>query len=442
MSHILTNYTGGRSNWGCQATSIGLLNFLQDECIPVENTISTVPLPRGHDLDKLHEITYGNQIRDIYSKEEPTHRDLDLIDRLVQERFGDYYYQVRDADIVFFQGEGSIGPSNYLRNTRLYGLPFLASRKWKKNVIALNLTLYAANESDRRVLGSLFQGFRLVAVREAASYAYGKEMGLSVNLVCCPDMAFRSARTILTGSAHDIGTDYFCVSGSALLNKLDSRMIARTVEQIALKTGLEPVFVHSREKDWDGLGGYLKSFRNVSGTAISDHNDLLPILAKSRFVFGGRYHTAVSALSQTTPIILLPGNNFKSEGLADLVDIDFRVFSPSDIHAILDAAQDLVHQNSEYRSRIENALRKLSIMHVEFSDLVRAILDSETIEVDQFKTLHPIVRWSHRKQFDGLYSKYNRSKRPFAFFGRRNLEKLRQKPDFTDHIAKTFTHLP
>ena len=442
MKVVLTNFTGGRSNWGCRATSLGLTEFLRGDCLPPDAVLETVPLPRGHALDRLQEAVHGRRISEIYGKERPTDDDLDLIEQLVKERFGAYFDMVRDADLVLFQGEGSIGPTNYLRNVRLYGLPFLAGRKWKKPVLSLNQTLFAASESDRKVLGAILRGFDLVAVREASSYAYGLEMGLSENLVCCPDMAFRGEKASTEVTTRAIEGDYYCVSGSAVIRELDLKMIARAVDAISAATGMAPLLLHSRNKDRDSLGRMLKSYHKVSAADIPDHSDLVAILARSKFVFGGRYHTAVSALSQTTPVILLPGNTFKSEGIADLIGVDFPVFSPSDTADIVAAAKDVTARQGEYRNRISAGLDRISQMQEDFAGLLRDFVREGRANVRQYESLHPVVRWQHRGRFDTLYARYNTMRKPFGFFRRQALEKLRRMPGLHDQIARTFTDLP
>ena len=442
MKIALTNYTGDRSNWGCRATSIGLVDFLRSECLPPDVRLDTVPLPVSHEVDRLHEAVHGRRLRAMYASAQPSAADLDLLEELARERFGSHFDVVRDSDLVFFQGEGSIGPANYLRNVRLFGLPFLASRKWNKPVISLNQTIYAAGGSDRRVLASIFSGFDLVAVREAASYSFAKEMGLSDRLVCCPDMAFREDRVSSDRSPVGVDRGYFCVSGSAALKKLDEKMIARAVERIADATGLAPVLVHSRKQDRDMLGTRLASSRSIGAGDMPDHHQLVSLLAGAKFVFGGRYHTAISALSRTTPVILLPGNTFKSEGIADLIGVDFRIFSPSEVSAMAAASLDLVAREDEYRARIGAGLAGIAMMHAAFAELVRDGLRNRSVDVTRYASLHPNVRWADRYRFDSIYAKVNRHRRRLVFFGGAALARLRGTPEYRQRIARTFTDLP
>lgn len=442
MKIALTNYTGGRSNWGCRATSIGLVDFLRAECLPPDARLDTVPLPVAHEVDQLHEAVHGNRLRAIYATAQPSPADLDLLERLTRERFGTYFDIVRDADVVLFQGEGSIGPGNYLRNVRLFGLPFLASRKWKKPVLSLNQTIYAAGKGDRAVLASIFSGFDLVAVREAASYGFAKGMGLSDRLVCCPDMAFCEDRVSWDRPPGGVDREYFCVSGSAALKKLEERMIVHTVDEIAKATGLVPVLVHSRKQDREMMEAKFASLRSVSADEMPDHRQLVSILAGAKFVFGGRYHTAVSALSQTTPVVLLPGNTFKSEGIADMIGVDFPVYSPSETSDIVAVSRDLVVRQGEYRESISVGLSRIAGMQAAFAELLRRIMQERRVDVSRYPTLHTDTRWTDRHRFDAIYAKVNKHRRRLVFFGGRSLARLRLASDFRESVDRTFVDLP
>ena len=74
--------------------------------------------------------------------------------------------RVRSADVVLFQGEGTMGPSRYYENLRFFGLPFLASRLWKKPVISLNQSFVIDRDMDRAAAVNIFGRFEVVALRE------------------------------------------------------------------------------------------------------------------------------------------------------------------------------------------------------------------------------------------------------------------------------------
>lgn len=68
MRIVVTNYTGDRGNWGCQATSRELLRFLQETAPDRDaSSIMTVILPAPHTFDRHVGSGYGGRLRRIYS---------------------------------------------------------------------------------------------------------------------------------------------------------------------------------------------------------------------------------------------------------------------------------------------------------------------------------------------------------------------------------------
>ena len=65
----------------------------------------------------------------------------------------------KGADVVIFQSEGSVEPSNFFRSTKHFGLPFLASRLWGIPVLSMNQTLYAATGSEQEIVRNIFSSF-------------------------------------------------------------------------------------------------------------------------------------------------------------------------------------------------------------------------------------------------------------------------------------------
>ena len=54
MRVALTNYTGDRGNWGCQATSRNLLAFLKETFSANPSaSIDVIPFPTAHPIDRL-----------------------------------------------------------------------------------------------------------------------------------------------------------------------------------------------------------------------------------------------------------------------------------------------------------------------------------------------------------------------------------------------------
>jgi hypothetical protein len=73
-------------------------------------------------------------------------------------------------------------------------------------------------------------------------------------------------------------------------------------------------------------------------------------------VLGGPYHTAIRALAEGTPVIVLPGNTFKNEGLGTMLGFDILFNSGDDFAGIMAEADRLVHGGEPLRGQIRGAV--------------------------------------------------------------------------------------
>lgn len=447
MKIVVLNYTGDRANWGCQATSRNLLDFLRSslDCVP-QLSVATIPLPRSHAVDDLVAAVHGERIRAIYAAEHPGREQLRFLENVTRERFGDMLSVVETADVVVFQGEGSIGPQRSLHNVQLFGPPFLAAHLWRRPVLAMNQTLYACDTDDARILARIFGGFDLVAVREARAYTFARSIGLDKTLLC-PDLAFAAATFVPATHAPVPQVPYFCIAGAAVLVSDDIGPTLAAVRQIATRHGLRPVFVFSRPDDQSLVRAAAKrsgdcDFDVVSSADYPRFEQILPLLANATLLLGRRYHTAISALAEGTPAILLPGNTFKSEGLGPMLGLEMPVISAQDVSAIVAESDRLVQGGEALRERIRDAVRRARDVHAQFGDVVRrfvrrsapvAIPDCLRPEPPTFPTPGP---------HDDLYLAENRqARRSSALLSRWRLRRLRGATDFHRSLEASFTPL-
>jgi len=127
MRAVILNFTADRKNWGCQATSIGLYRFVSHVLKPHGfSQVETVLFPHSHIKDFWQQKIYGTQIREVFSANDPSAQQLKMLEELCQSRFGYHVDKVKNADLVFFQGEGTMGPSNFYETCRVFALPYLA----------------------------------------------------------------------------------------------------------------------------------------------------------------------------------------------------------------------------------------------------------------------------------------------------------------------------
>lgn len=451
MRVALTNYTGDRGNWGCQATSRNLLAFLKETFSANPSaSIDVIPFPTAHPIDRLSEAAIGEKIHSIYSSARPSQSQLSFIEGLTRERFGSCFDRARHADVIVFQGEGSIGPAASFRTPRVFGLPFLAAHLWRKPVLSLNQTIYFASDQDATCARNLFDSFHLVAVRECASYCFATDAGIR-GVTLCPDMAFMEFDRSLAPPAALETSRYFCVSGSAVADLLDPVSFASIIRALAERFGLDPVFLFSRSQDKElflCLQSRIGAVRShtLSSKEWPDYRSILPVLRSAQFVIGGRYHTAVSALSQGTPVILIPGNTFKSEGIGPMLGLDIPVFDPSQTEAILGFASRLVANRSHMTLQTRRSVAGLRVLYDRLRDSIMTILRAGQHQPPGFPIRHdrpdpelPCGQLEIRHQ--EIYRAKNlRRTMPCGLLDIWRLSQLRRGRDFEPSIEATLTN--
>lgn len=379
MRAVILNFTGARENWGCQATSVGLYRFLSHVLEPHGfSEINTVPLPPSHFQDVWHRKKYGVQIRDTFSSQTPNPDQLKLIERLCRSRFKSHVDTVKNADLIFFQGEGTMGPSKFYECARVFALPYLAKKLWKKPVISLNQSFVVSIAADIPVAENVFNSFNLNAFREEKSWRVATENGIK-NSVLCPDFAFVDAYDKVSERPKDLPEEYFCVTGSAALSEYDIGNYAETVEAIHLQTGLFPVCLYSRKSDKKFVQAIIERLGESRAKIISQSNfnnvyQILPVLKQAAFTLGGRYHTAISSLCMRTPVILTAGNSYKSEGLGDMLGLHLPIMSPDDATAIVKQAKIYLENEDRGTKALKIGLQNILKTHVAFSKNLSGVI--------------------------------------------------------------------
>ena len=377
MKAVILNFTGQRENWGCQATSWNLYRFCWTTLKPLGlDHLAIVPLPPGCISDSFVQKRYGARIRAIYSDPNPSTQDLEFLERLARRRFGDMVDRVRSADVVFFQGEGTMGPGRYYENLRFFGLPFLASRLWKKPVISLNQSFVIDRDVDRAAAVNIFGKFKVVALREGRSLERCLENRIET-AVLCPDMAFLDAlNTVASAPAVSDNAGYFCATGSAGLGGYHVDDYVNSLAVVAYRTGLTPVFLYSRSSDTI-IGQKLKEILGEDGLKIlsvadlPSYQELLPVLASAKFTVGGRYHSSVSSMAMRTPVILTAGNTHKSEGLGQLLQMSLPIHASDDTDGIVNSCLQILASLDAKRTELDAAMTRMGQTYGLFSQFVQ-----------------------------------------------------------------------
>jgi polysaccharide pyruvyl transferase WcaK-like protein len=376
MKIVVLNYTGYRQNWGSQATSRGLLQIICRIFGDLRGVkIDVVPYPPSFILDYWDEWINSSYIRDVLIHHDNSVESLRRFEKLCALRFSYMLDRLKDADIVFFQGEGAIGGRRQFDRVQLFGLPVLAKLVYKKKVISINQTIAYSSEHELGYLKKIYSLFDLNFVRELQSFnlCSGEawpEFGY------LPDAAF-------TYVPHGTGVDipenksYFCITGSAHISSYDVRSYANNIKILSDKWGLTPVFIYSRSGDSAIAKEYEKygdNFKVICHQSHPDVDDVIPILRSAAVVIGGRYHTSISALTQNTPVILTRSNSHKSDGLVKQFEGSVRLVDHANNYEMISAMGQIMNNRELLQSNIKVHLADIRRQSDEVIDRLKTSL--------------------------------------------------------------------
>lgn len=369
----ILNFTGERTNWGCRATSwelVRALNRQWPDSRPFE--LRTVPLLPHHALDVELWRRHGREIREAYRSLSPSAAQRSNMLAIARARFGDLLEPICTADLVLFQGEGTMTGTDFIRADRLLLLPWVAQHALGKPVIWLNQTLFSADAEFTDALLHVLSGVEQLWVREPASLHWLNRHGV-MHARLVPDTAFLTD-PLDHGDIQErlAGRRYFCVTGSAALFADRIPAFLDAIREIANRTGLLPVFACSAGRDlqlaeaaaqaWP-KGSHLRLPAGLGYPAVAHH------LTQATMLVGGRYHLSILAAIGGTPSVLLETNTVKLDGLVELLGTSWKVRPWADLH---DAVEDAVRlAASSARDRAELRQRTATLR----SDVLDAVVD-------------------------------------------------------------------
>jgi len=226
-------------------------------------------------------------------------------------------------DRLYLNGEGDIhSRSGHL--ARLLGIASLHKR--------LGACVCAVNQSVDLVPGSeaaslvkmTYPTFDYISVREPCSLRLLNQLGLDkVELV--PDAAFSlppvtDEEVAVAAFELQLPAQYVCLTGSSDLNARSAGKFLPVYESVRQVTGLPVVMLASTKTD-KALGKLLHD-RNPEVRVITDtvdYRSVMAVIAGSQMLVGGRFHLAIFAALQGTPVVPFEGNTHKIKGLVELL---------------------------------------------------------------------------------------------------------------------------
>ena len=334
------------------------------------------PYPPTHWRDHWQQWRHGQFLEQMFLAESASQEDLKKLESLCHKRFGDQLDRVRNADLILFQGEGALGSARAFRRTQLFGLPLLAKRLYGKTVISTNQTISFSSDHQARILQNIYAAFDMNFVREKESLALCQGGGWP-EFGFIPDAAF-FYRPQAPVTPRNVDDSFFCVTGSAGIRSYDVESYAKNINAISRKWGLRPVFVYSRSSDAVIVDAYKKisgeEVQVVTSKSHPDVDQLLGVLAGAVLVVGGRYHTSISALSLSVPVILTRSNSHKSEGLSRLFNGDVRLVDHADTGQMMAATEAILDDAGGLKDRLKADVQNLFQESNDASDRIKRYL--------------------------------------------------------------------
>jgi polysaccharide pyruvyl transferase WcaK-like protein len=359
----IVNFTGERANWGCRATSWELVRILNRHWPDAEMfSFDVIPLVPHHALDRDIPLETGTQLHAALANPAPNDSDKNLVEDVVRRRYLHYVDRLKAADLVIFQGEGTMTGTDFLRAERLLLLPWVAKHCFKKRVISVNQTLFSANADFSRLLFKLLDVLDGIWVRENASLHWLQQNGFKqVRLV--PDTAFL---TVLLEHGNHWNKlpkrAFFCITGSASLTEESMPAYLQTIWIIANSTGLFPVFVCSTGIDcmlpkiaaeqWPA-----NSFGQVGGGIV--YQGVAHLLGQAQMLIGGRYHMSIFAAISGTPSVLIETNTHKLTGLTELLEVDWPIRNANQRNDLVNDAKRELGRLIDTRPALQKRVKSL-----------------------------------------------------------------------------------
>ncbi|HEX5933162.1 MAG TPA: polysaccharide pyruvyl transferase family protein [Pseudorhizobium sp.] len=374
MKIVITNYTGDRQNWGCQSTSLGLIRFLRKHLGEVE--ISTLPLKSK--FPGLNHVPQEQLRLELVEMMRNQKNSMRILEATYSEK---EIAALADADLVLFQGEGTMVGTKFYNAENLFSAPIAASRMFGKSVWSINQTVFSLDVDFTRFATEVYNTvFEKNFAREPASLHFLREVGVN-NTALLPDLAFYD-----TLECTDDPTPGFpALSGMARIESLAPALFLRVAEEIVERHGGVCV-VASADADMqvaDQLSQKFGEKVHVLGSSATRHEAFATIKAAPFFV-SGRYHMNIFAAKAATPFIPFLSNTHKNEGLSEMLVYPM---TPRQLDSDYNIVPDLARMEEE-ASDLAARLRNASTSIYQFLDQANIFGDSRELP-DYSKFLPP-----------------------------------------------------
>ena len=144
MKIVVLNYTGYRSNWGSQATSRGLIQWISNVLFKdMPSSIEIVPYPPTHWRDIWHQKFEGEFLKALYANPSPNlsafaSNDLDVslnVSKMLMSSFFRVKVQLADQELTRERNfsVSHLLPSTYIKSASFHVIRLLRFLMIMKN---------------------------------------------------------------------------------------------------------------------------------------------------------------------------------------------------------------------------------------------------------------------------------------------------------------------
>jgi len=357
---VITNYTGDRQNWGCQSTSRGLERFLAHHLPGVQ--IATLPL--RSQFPRLKGVPRGELRKELLAILRGTSTSPRLLEGVYDEH---EIRHLREADLVLFQGEGTMVGTSFYNGENLLVAPIAAAKLFQKPVWSINQTVFSLDETFTKFLVEAYStAFERNYLREAASLGYLQ--GLSVpNCALLPDLAFYDTEA---SGERSVEPGFAAMSGMARIERLPGSLFEETAGAL-IDRYLKLVFLASTNMDM-AMAELLKArFGNgielVMGSSRSRKEAFSAIQSAKVFV-SGRYHMNIFSAKAGTPFIPFLSNTHKNLGLTQMLGYPIAPRLFSEDYSLLPDLERVERERAVLSTKLRNS-----------SEAIRCFLDGANI---------------------------------------------------------------
>lgn len=387
MRISIINWTGDRKNWGCQATSFGLLADIKDALEGREFVPHFVPLGGKTAPDRVVKRLFWNFLWRYLG--EPVHSKSAnrLFARLTRWIYAGHMSELERADAVLFMAEGTMTGQGFFESVRLLMLPYYVSTQMGKPVISLNQTIFTKRDEFVHLLQSTYRTFHSIDVREPASLAYAHKIGLT-GADLFPDSAFRTR-----ASGAEIAklldpaptADILCITASGGYPGSYKHPYAREAARICREHGIQPVGLFWQPGAMEALRELCKEeggLPPVFPKAGIPYTDVSEILSKSVAVVGGRYHTAIQAAAVHTPFVATRSGSHKTAGLLQMLDYPFPERHFEDVAGVREDLLSIIRNRTDISNHLAIAVERVEDLRKRGIERLRAnLLSSAKLDV-------------------------------------------------------------